>query len=65
MKITVNAQERDVTAATLSLILSELGFTSRAIATAVNGRFVPATARNSTAIAAGDQIEVLAPMQGG
>jgi sulfur carrier protein len=37
----------------------------RALATAVNGRFVPAAKRADTALREGDRIEILAPMQGG
>jgi sulfur carrier protein len=38
---------------------------ARAVATALNGRFVPAARRASTPVQAGDRIEILAPMQGG
>ena len=37
----------------------------RKIATALNGRFVPAPARPGTPLTEGDRIEVVAPMQGG
>jgi sulfur carrier protein len=46
-------------------VLNELGFTGPAIATALNGQFVPREARQTTALKSGDQLEVLAPMQGG
>jgi len=49
----------------LAAALDELGFTSRAMATALNGRFVPGKDRKTTALSEGDQLEVLAPMQGG
>ncbi len=65
MKIIVNAVLHDVTGETLSVALTELGFTSPAIATAVNGGFVPREARNTTILSDGDKLEVLAPMQGG
>jgi sulfur carrier protein len=35
------------------------------VSTAVNGEFVAAHARAHTALADGDHVEVLAPMQGG
>lgn len=38
---------------------------ARAVATAVNGRFVPAAKRGATPLNDGDRIEILAPMQGG
>ncbi len=65
MKITVNAQVHEVNATTLSQVLVNLGFTDTSIATAVNGDFVPRTARALTELREGDRLEVLAPMQGG
>lgn len=65
MNITVNAKAHDISAETLDAALVELGFTSPAIATALNGQFVPASTRNATVLKAGDRLEVLAPMQGG
>jgi sulfur carrier protein len=38
---------------------------ARAVATALNGKFVPAAKRSATPLTAGDRIEILAPMQGG
>ena len=65
MNILVNAKQHNVSAATLAEALTELGFTSPAIATAVNGSFVPRDTRSATALKDGDRIEVLSPMQGG
>ncbi len=65
MQIIVNAQPHEVTGVTLALALNELGFTSPAIATALNGQFVPRESRNDTVLCPGDRLEVLAPMQGG
>jgi len=65
MKIIVNAEPHEVTAPTLHDALAELGFTSPAIATALNGSFVPRTARETTRLSEGDRLEVLSPMQGG
>jgi sulfur carrier protein len=65
MQISVNGQMREVSAATLELALNELGFAGTTIATALNGDFVAAGARATTPLAANDQLEVLAPMQGG
>lgn len=65
MNILVNAEPRDITSATLAEALAELGFDSPAIATAINGQFVSRDARPTTPLAAGDRLEVLAPMQGG
>ena len=65
MRIFLNDDAHDVDADTLAAALDSLGFGRRKIATAVNGRFVAATARPAVTLADGDRIEVVAPMQGG
>ena len=65
MRIFLNDDAHDVEPGTLAGALESLGFAGRKIATAVNGRFVAAAARPRTALADGDKIEVVAPMQGG
>lgn len=65
MRIFLNDEVREVDAGTLAAALETMGFGGRKIATAVNGRFVAATARPGTKLADGDRIEVVAPMQGG
>lgn len=65
MKIICNGEARDVAGATLAIVLGELGLAEAIVATAVNGTFVPATARHLASLKPGDAIEVLAPMQGG
>lgn len=65
MIITVNAEPREIHATTLADALPELGFTSQALATALNGNFIPREARHATPLSDGDRLEVLAPMQGG
>jgi sulfur carrier protein len=52
-------------AATLAVLLDRLGFGAVTVATAINGEFVPHTARAQRIVHEGDRIEVLAPMQGG
>lgn len=65
MQIFVNGNRHDIEPATLALALNTLGYGGRKIATAVNGRFVPQAARETTRLAEGDQLEIVAPMQGG
>jgi sulfur carrier protein len=65
MRILINGASRDIRAADLSGALEELGYAGAVVATAVNGEFVPAADRQVARLADGDQIEVLAPMQGG
>ncbi len=64
-RVLVNGEAREVAAATLQALLDELGYADIVVATAVNQDFVPVPARASRALATGDAIEVLAPMQGG
>ncbi|MEL0437452.1 sulfur carrier protein ThiS [Phycobacter sp. K97] len=65
MQIIVNAEPREIRAQTLDAALQELGFTSPAIATALNGQFVSRAKRVDATLTEGDRLEVLAPMQGG
>jgi sulfur carrier protein len=65
MRIYVNGDQREIEPGTLALALSALGYGGKKVATAVNGRFVPAPARAGTELSDGDKVEVVAPMQGG
>ena len=65
MKITLNGVEREVSENMLDQALRELGYCGGAIATAVNGEFIPKTQRLDIVLSEGDRIEVVAPMQGG
>lgn len=65
MKIDVNGMPQDVEAATVEDALQMLGWGEQRVATALNGTFVPAAARDRTALSPGDRLEVLAAMQGG
>lgn len=65
MRIRVNGAWHEVHSAALAAVLGELGYGERTVSTAVNGEFVAAVARERTALIEGDQVEVLAPMQGG
>jgi sulfur carrier protein len=65
MKIQLNGEPRELTAHTLVAALHELGYGSSSVVTAINGEFVPLSARTTTALHDGDQLDVLAPLQGG
>ncbi|MDO5606217.1 MAG: sulfur carrier protein ThiS [Paracoccus sp. (in: a-proteobacteria)] len=65
MRLEINGESRRSEAATLADLLAELGHDAGSVATAVNGEFVPRTARADTPLADGARIEILAPMQGG
>ena len=64
MQIDLNGHTQTITASTLATALAELGLNGP-IATALNGQFVAAHARATTALQNGDRIEALSPMQGG
>lgn len=65
IRLTVNGESHDVTTASLATLLIELGYGERKVATAINGDFVPERARAGVALKHGDQIEIVAPRQGG
>ncbi len=65
MRILVNGAWRETQAQNLAAALSELGYRDAVVATAVNGSFVAASAREAARLTEGDRLEVLAPMQGG
>ena len=65
MRLVVNGEPQDVPAATLAEALQSLDLAEAKVATALNGEFVPARAREATSLKDGDRIEILAPRQGG
>lgn len=65
MQILLNGEAFATDAATLDELCARLGFAEAKIATAVNGSFVAASARGSTQISEADEIEIVAPRQGG
>jgi sulfur carrier protein len=65
LKITVNGEARITHAKSLDELCRELGFADAKIATARNGDFVPAKAREAAFLAEGDAIEIVSPRQGG
>lgn len=50
---------------TLAALLTAHGYSPNAVATAVNGRFVPRAARTEQLLAAGDHVTVFAAITGG
>lgn len=65
MRLIVNGNPLEVSAATLDMVLAELAYEGDWLATAVNGDLVPAAERGGWKLKEGDRIEVLSPMQGG
>ncbi len=66
MKITINGQKKTFTAPLdLSAALEQQGFDGMLVAVARNGTFVPRSQYANTNLNDGDEIEIVAPMQGG
>lgn len=61
----VNGEPTPSSCATVAELLVALDFDGSAVATAVNGDFVPAADRARHRLAPGDHIEILSPRQGG
>ncbi|KPG00048.1 thiamine biosynthesis protein ThiS [Rhodopseudomonas sp. AAP120] len=65
MLVTVNGEQRDVTATSVAALMQELECTAGHYAVAINYDVVPRGKWDETALAAGDEIEILTPRQGG
>ncbi|MSU88793.1 sulfur carrier protein ThiS [Rhodobacteraceae bacterium 2CG4] len=65
MKIKLNGEPTEVSAAALPEVLAELGYGDAKIATALNETFVPVAARVGITLSEGDRLEVVTPRQGG
>ena len=61
----VNGEQTKTNASTLDALLADLDYGARRVATAVNGTFVPAGARPNHRLCEGDDVEIVAPQQGG
>lgn len=64
-KIVYNGETKQIEARTVAELLLEVETDSRSCAIAVNANFVPRNEYGTTHLQAGDQVEVLVPMQGG
>jgi len=65
MRIHVNGEVHDLSAATLSELLIALDYEGDWLATAVNGDLIHAEDRRQFRLKDSDRIEILSPMQGG
>jgi sulfur carrier protein len=65
LQILVNGEPVATDARTLAELCAALGFADAKVATAVNGSFVASSKRGSTPLAPKDEIEIVAPRQGG
>lgn len=65
MQILVNGERHTTDANSLEALCKTLGFADAKIATALNGSFVAAAARATTRLSEADEVEIVAPRQGG
>ncbi len=66
MEIILNGQKTKLSAArNIAEALNENGYGGKLVAVARNGAFVPRGSYADTALDEGDQLEIVAPMQGG
>ncbi len=65
MLLIVNGERREAAASNLDGLLSELEYEGRHFAIALNYDVVPRARWAATALKDGDQIEIIAPRQGG
>ena len=65
MQIRVNGEARDVAATTLDALVAELEYGDVPVATALNQAFVRRPDRANTQLNVGDNVEIVAPRQGG
>jgi sulfur carrier protein len=65
LQILLNGEPFVTEARDLASLCVALGFADARIATAVNGNFVAAVARSAIELAPSDEIEIVAPRQGG
>ncbi len=66
MKIVLNGSAHELEARDVAAALAELGYDlGAAVATALNGDFLPKEARADAPLSEGDRLEVISPRQGG
>lgn len=65
MRIEVNGEGREVSAATIADLIAELGLDPRKVAVERNLEIVPRSLHGATGLAAGDRIELVQFVGGG
>ena len=65
IELIVNGRKSATGARTLAELVAECELSAAKVATALNGHFVPEARRASTALEAGDRIEIVSARQGG
>ena len=65
MRVTVNGEQRDITASHVDALLAELQYEGTHFAIALNYDVLPRSRWADTMLKSGDEIEIIAPRQGG
>jgi sulfur carrier protein len=65
MRVTVNGEQREIAAASVAALLTELDYEGTHFAIALNYDVVPKSRWADTPLNAGDEIEIITPRQGG
>ena len=65
MRVRVNGEEREIAAASVQALLTELDYEGAHFAIAVNYDVVPKSEWAERELASGDEIEIITPRQGG
>jgi sulfur carrier protein len=65
IEIVLNGRKIKVAARTLADVVAAEDLKGAKVATALNGDFVPEALRATTALNAGDRVEIVSPRQGG
>jgi sulfur carrier protein len=65
MRVIVNGEPREITAASVDALLAELKYEGTHFAIALNYDVLPKSRWAETALKAGDEIEIITPRQGG
>jgi len=65
LQILLNGERFATDTDNLDALCAKLGFAEAKVATAVNGNFVAAAARSQTHLVESDEVEIVAPRQGG
>ena len=65
MRVTVNGEQREISASHVDALLSELDYEGTHFAIALNFDVLPKSRWAETALKSGDEIEIITPRQGG
>lgn len=65
MELVVNGEPYEGDATTLAELADQMGYAGQRVATAVNGDFVASAERETFELRDGDEVEIVAPRQGG